>query len=67
MSFSFICFINTWAGILIISMILYQLVKFLLFRFPILLASRVSKGHEGRYMALYTMSFSLAHYYSSQD
>ena len=28
--------------------------------------SRAPKGHEGRYMALYTMSFSLAHIISSK-
>ena len=27
---------------------------------------RAPKGHEGRYMALYTMSFSLAHIVSSK-
>ena len=29
--------------------------------------SRAPKGHEGRYMALYTMSFSLAHIVSSKS
>jgi predicted MFS family arabinose efflux permease len=28
--------------------------------------SRAPRGHEGRYMALYTMSFSLAHIMSSK-
>ena len=28
--------------------------------------SRAPKGHEGRYMAIFTMSFSLAHIFSSK-
>lgn len=59
--------INVWAGILIISMIIISIGEILAFPFSNTFAmSRAPKGHEGRYMALYTMSFSLAHILSSK-
>ncbi|MEZ7506551.1 MDR family MFS transporter [Flavobacterium sp. Arc2] len=59
--------INVWAGILIISMIFISIGEILAFPFSNAFAlSRAPKGHEGRYMALYTMSFSLAHIVSSK-
>jgi predicted MFS family arabinose efflux permease len=59
--------INVWAGILIISMIFISIGEILAFPFSNTFAlSRAPKGHEGRYMALYTMSFSLAHIVSSK-
>jgi predicted MFS family arabinose efflux permease len=59
--------INVWAGILIISMIFISIGEILAFPFSNTFAmSRAPQGHEGRYMALYTMSFSLAHIVSSK-
>jgi predicted MFS family arabinose efflux permease len=69
MSFSFyLLLIKTWAGILIISMIFISIGEIFAFPFSNTFAlSRAPKGHEGRYMALYTMSFSLAHIISSKS
>ena len=69
MSFSFyLLLINTWAGILVISMIFISIGEIFAFPFSNTFAlSRAPKGHEGRYMALYTMSFSLAHIISSKS
>ncbi len=59
--------INVWAGILVISMILVSIGEMLVFPFSNSFAmSRAPSGHEGRYMAFYTMSFSLAHIVSSK-
>lgn len=58
---------NTWVGILIISMLLITFGEMLNFPFSNSFAmSRAPKGHEGRYMALFTMSFSLAHITSAK-
>lgn len=68
MSLSFyVLMINTWAGILIISIIFITFGEMFIFPFSNSFAlSRAPKGHEGRYMALFTMSFSLAHIVSSK-
>ena len=64
----FLLLINTWAGILVISMIFISIGEILAFPFSNAFAlSRAPKGQEGRYMALYTMSFSLAHIVSSKS
>ncbi|MDI1304834.1 MAG: MFS transporter, partial [bacterium] len=62
MSISFyLLLINTWAGILVISIIIITFGEMFIFPFSNSFAlSRAPKGHEGRYMALFTMSFSLA-------
>lgn len=58
---------NMWAGILIISIIFITFGEMFIFPFSNSFAmSRSPKGHEGRYMALFTMSFSLAHIASSK-
>ncbi|MFD2943077.1 MDR family MFS transporter [Flavobacterium notoginsengisoli] len=63
----FLLLINFWAGILIISMICISIGEVLTFPFSNAFAlSRAPRGQEGRYMALYTMSFSLAHIISSK-
>ncbi|PTT15333.1 MFS transporter [Flavobacterium sp. HMWF030] len=63
----FLLLINVWAGILVISMICISLGEILTFPFSNAFAlSRAPRGQEGRYMALYTMSFSLAHIISSK-
>ncbi|MBC5838393.1 MDR family MFS transporter [Flavobacterium muglaense] len=68
MGFSFYTLlINFWAGMLVISMIFISIGEIFAFPFSNTFAmSRAPKGHEGRYMALYTMSFSLAHIISSK-
>ncbi|MDD2820301.1 MAG: MFS transporter [Flavobacterium sp.] len=63
----FILLINTWAGILVISILFITFGEMFIFPFSNSFAlSRAPKGHEGRYMALFTMSFSLAHIVSSK-
>ncbi|MBF0695540.1 MAG: MFS transporter [Flavobacterium sp.] len=59
--------INVWAGILVISILFITVGEMFVFPFSNSFAmSRAPKGHEGRYMALYTMSFSLAHIVSAK-
>jgi predicted MFS family arabinose efflux permease len=63
----FLMLINIWAGILIIMMLFMTFGEMLSFPFSNSFAmSRAPKGHEGRYMAIFTMSFSLAHIISSK-
>jgi len=68
MTFSFFVLLFTgWAGVLIISIIFMTFGEMFLFPFSNSFAlSRAPRGHEGRYMALFTMSFSLAHIMSSK-
>jgi predicted MFS family arabinose efflux permease len=68
MSISFyVLLINVWAGILIVSILFITIGEMFIFPFSNSFAlSRAPKGHEGRYMALFTMSFSLAHIASSK-
>ncbi|MFV8326539.1 MDR family MFS transporter [Flavobacterium sp. ZS1P14] len=68
MSISFYLLLsNTWAGVLVISIIIITFGEMFIFPFSNSFAlSRAPKGHEGRYMALFTMSFSLAHIASSK-
>lgn len=64
----FLMIINTWAGIVIIMMLFMTLGEMFAFPFSNSVAlSRAPKGHEGRYMAIYTMSFSMAHILSSKS
>lgn len=63
----FLMLINTWAGILIIMMLFMTFGEMFAFPFSNSVAlSRAPKGHEGRYMAIYTMSFSSAHIISAK-
>lgn len=63
----YLLLINVWAGILVLGMIIISLGEILTFPFSNAFAlSRAPRGQEGRYMALYTMSFSLAHIISSK-
>ena len=63
----FLMLVNSWAGILIIMMLFMTVGEMFAFPFSNSVAlSRAPKGHEGRYMAIYTMSFSLAHILSSK-
>ena len=63
----FLMLFNTWAGVLIIMMLFMTFGEMFAFPFSNSVAlSRAPKGHEGRYMAIYTMSFSLAHILSAK-
>ncbi len=63
----FLMLINFWAGILIIMMIFMTFGEMFAFPFSNSFAlSRAPKGHEGRYMAIFTMSFSMAHILSAK-
>jgi len=58
----FVLLFDTWSGILVISMILITIGEMIGFPYTNAFAMKRAKiGNEGRYMALYTMSFSLAH------
>lgn len=69
MSISFyLLLINVWAGILVVSILFITVGEMFAFPFSNSFAmNRAPRGHEGRYMALYTMSFSLAHIMSSKS
>jgi len=63
----FLMLINTWVGVLVIMMLFMTFGEMFAFPFSNSVAlSRAPKGHEGRYMAIYTMSFSLAHILSAK-
>jgi predicted MFS family arabinose efflux permease len=63
----FILLANAWVGVLLVSLIFMSLAEIFLFPFSNGFAmSRAPKGHEGRYMAVFTMSYSLAHIASSK-
>ncbi len=63
----FLMMINAWAGILIIMMLFMTFAEMFAFPFSNSFAiSRAPKGHEGRYMAIFTMSFSFAHILSAK-
>jgi predicted MFS family arabinose efflux permease len=58
----FLLLLNIWVGILIIMMLFMTFAEMFVFPFSNSFAmSRAPKGHEGRYMAIFTMSYSLAH------
>ncbi|HKO78509.1 MAG TPA: MFS transporter [Flavobacterium sp.] len=63
----YILLLDSWVGILTISIILLTFGE--IFSFPFVNAvalNRAPKGQEGKYMGFYTMSFSLAHIASSK-
>lgn len=63
----FLMLLNFWAGILIIMMLFMTFAEMFAFPFSNSFAmSRAPKGHEGRYMAIFTMSFSAAHVLSAK-
>ncbi len=58
---------NVWAGLLVINILFLTFGEIFAFPFSNSFAlSRAPRGQEGRYMAFYTMSFSLAHIMSSK-
>ena len=59
--------ITMWVGILIIGMLLITVGEMLAFPFTNNFAmNRAPTGKEGRYLALYSMAFSLAHIFSAK-
>ncbi|PCH52485.1 MAG: MFS transporter [Flavobacteriaceae bacterium] len=58
---------SAWVGILVISMLFITLGEMLAFPFTNNFAmNRAPNGKEGRYLALYTMAFSMAHIFSAK-
>lgn len=67
MSFYALLF-NAWVGILVVNILFLTFGEMFAFPFSNSFAlSRAPRGQEGRYMAFYTMSFSLAHIMSSKS
>jgi predicted MFS family arabinose efflux permease len=63
----FLMLINFWAGILVVMMVFMTFGEMFAFPFSNSFAmSRAPKGHEGRYMAIFSMSYSLAHILSAK-
>lgn len=63
----YVLLLNNWAGILIIMMLFMTFAEMFVFPFSNSFAmSRAPKGHEGRYMAIFTMSYSMAHILSAK-
>lgn len=63
----YVLLIDVWVGILAVGIIFMTFGEIFSFPFSNAFAmGRAPRGHEGRYMALYTMSFSLAHILSSK-
>ena len=59
--------LNVWVGILVINILFLTFGEMFAFPYSNSFAlSRAPRGQEGKYMALYTMSFSLAHIMSSK-
>jgi len=63
----FLLLFNTWVGILVVMMVFMTFAEMFVFPFSNSFAmSRAPKGHEGRYMAIFTMSYSMAHILSAK-
>ena len=63
----YLLLVNQWAGILIIMMLFMTFGEMFVFPFSNSFAmSRAPKGHEGRYMAIFTISNSTAHILSAE-
>jgi predicted MFS family arabinose efflux permease len=63
----FVMLLNFWVGFLIFMILFMTIGEMFSFPFSNSFAlSRAPKGHEGRYMAIFTMSFSLAHIISAK-
>jgi predicted MFS family arabinose efflux permease len=61
----FLLLVSGFTSVLVLMMIVMTFAEMFAFPFSNSVAlSRAPKGHEGRYMAIYTMSFSLAHIFS---
>ncbi|WP_445710737.1 MFS transporter [Flavobacterium sp.] len=63
----FLLLFDKWEGILWLMMFIMTFGEMLVFPFANSFAmSRAPKGHEGRYMAIFSMSYSLAHIFSAK-
>lgn len=63
----FLMLVNFWAGILLIMMLFMTFGEMFAFPFSNSFAlGRAPNGHQGRYMAIFTMSFSMAHILSAE-
>ena len=63
----FLLLINFWSGVLIIMMLFMTFAEMFSFPFSNSFAmSRAPKHHQGRYMAIFTMTYSLAHILSAK-
>jgi predicted MFS family arabinose efflux permease len=63
----FVLLCKSWAGILLVNMLFLTIGEMFCFPFSNSFAlGRAPRGQEGRYMALYTMTFSLAHIFSAK-
>jgi predicted MFS family arabinose efflux permease len=63
----FLLLVNNWVGILIVMMLFMTFAEMFAFPFSNSFAmSRAPKGHEGRYMAIFTMTYSMAHILSAK-
>jgi predicted MFS family arabinose efflux permease len=63
----YVLLFDDWIGVLAVSLVLITFGEMFAFPFSNSFAmGRAPKGHEGRYMALYTMTFSLAHIVGSK-
>ena len=63
----FLLLINNWVGILIVMMLFMTFAEMFAFPFSNSFAmSRAPKGHAGRYMAIFTMTYSMAHIISAK-
>lgn len=63
----FLLLVNFWVGILVVMMLFMTFGEMFSFPFSNSFAiGRAPKGHEGRYMAIFTMSFSMAHILSAK-
>ena len=63
----FVLNLSNWVGILIISMVLITFGEMFAFPFTNNFAmNRAPSGKEGKYLAMYTMAFSMAHIFSAK-
>ena len=63
----YLMLVYQWAGILVVMMLFMTFGEMFAFPFSNSFAmSRAPKGHEGRYMAIFTMSYSLSHILSAK-
>lgn len=63
----FVLLYNVWVGMLIVCIVIITLGEMIGFPYTNAYAiNRAKEGHEGSYMALYAMAFSLAHIFSSK-
>ncbi|MBY8961331.1 MFS transporter [Flavobacterium sp. D11R37] len=63
----YVLLLNVWLGVLIVGLLFLTFGEMFCFPFSNSFAmGRAPRGHEGRYMAFYTMTFSMAHIVSAK-